>query len=340
MKASAHLFDLIRSLSPSEKRHFRLYKSKHVIHGKNNYMKLFEAINKLESYDERKLKESLKGEAFVSNLAVEKNYLFEMIADSLHVYHLNASRESELRKSLHLIGIFFAKGLYPQCYKLVKQVRVAAEAMEKYILVHEALAWERRLMMQKSYAGTSPEKLEQVLSDTLFTAKRIENQSAYAVLSERVRFLIDTSGVVRSVEQKKKFDKIVDHPLLKHESEALSNAGKRMFNNIWMNYHFYTNGSTALIAKHTKRELYLLEANPEVISENPNLYVGVLGNSIITLLEQKNYPEAKSYLHKLRTFQENAKGRPDTNLAVRIFILLYSQELTLFIETGEFDQVL
>jgi len=44
MKPSTELFDLIRSLSQSEKRYFKVYASKHVIGKENNYVRLFEAI--------------------------------------------------------------------------------------------------------------------------------------------------------------------------------------------------------------------------------------------------------------------------------------------------------
>jgi hypothetical protein len=339
MKASLHLFDLIKSLTPSEKRHFKLFTSRHVIGEKNNYTKLFDAVEKLDQYDEDKLKKTLKDESLVRNLAYEKNYLYSMISDSLHVYHLNLSRESELRKQLHLIGIFFDKGLYAHCHKLVKKVMQTGEELERYNYVYEALLWKKKLMAQKSYSGIREKELKQVFDETLQVTEKIKNQTAYANLSEMLRYLIDTSGQIRSKEQKKKFDKVIKDPLLKRENEALSNAGKRMYNSIWMNYHFYTNGNLKSIVAHTSRELSLLEDKPVLIEENPGPYIGVLGNIIITLLEQRNYIEASRYLDKLRSLPETLKNKLRTNLQIRIFVLLYSQELTLFIESGAFEKV-
>jgi tetratricopeptide (TPR) repeat protein len=339
MKASPHLFELIRSLTSSEKRHFRLFSAKHVINGKNNYMKLFDVIEKMEQYDESQVKKRLKDESLVRNLAYEKNYLFEMISDSLHVYHLNLSRESEIRKQLHLVSIFFGKGLYAQCIKLVRQIKASAESLEKYNYVYEALVWQKKLMMQRSYSGVALKKLEETFEETLDATEKLKNQASYSNLSEMLRYLIDTSGQVRSKVQKKKFDQVIRNPLLKHENKALSNAGKRMYNSIWMNYHFYTNGSLKNIVKHTSRELVLLDESPGLIEENPNSYIGVLGNIIITFLEQKDYPEAMKYLNKLRSFPDQFKGKLPANLSLKIYVLLYSQELTLYIESGEFKKV-
>ena len=52
MKATNELFDLIKSLSPSEKRAFKIFASRHVLGEENSYVLLFEAIDNLEVYDE------------------------------------------------------------------------------------------------------------------------------------------------------------------------------------------------------------------------------------------------------------------------------------------------
>jgi tetratricopeptide (TPR) repeat protein len=339
MIASPHLFELIRSLSPSEKRYFRLFSAKHVINGKNNYMKLFDVIEGMEEYDENRVKEKLKDQALVRNLAYEKNYLYDMLSDSLHVYHLNLSRESELRKQLHLVSIYFDKSLYPHCRKLLRQIRATAEELDKHNYMYEALMWEKKLLMQISYSGITEVHLQKLFEETTAVAEKMKNQVAYSNLSEMLRFLIDTSGQVRSSAQKKKFDKVIRNPLLKSETRALSNAGKRMYNSIWMNYHFYTNGPVLKITRHTSRELQLLEAKPGLIEENPNLYIGVLGNTIVTFLEQKNYPEATRYIDRLRSLPQTLKVKLPTHLRLKLFVLLYSQELTLYIESGEFGKV-
>ncbi len=49
---SNQLFQLIKSLNKSEKRYFNLYASRHTIGEKNNYVILFEAIDKQIEYDE------------------------------------------------------------------------------------------------------------------------------------------------------------------------------------------------------------------------------------------------------------------------------------------------
>ena len=51
-KVKEALFELIKSLSKSEKRYFKLLSSRHTIGDENNYVKLFDFIDKQTTYDE------------------------------------------------------------------------------------------------------------------------------------------------------------------------------------------------------------------------------------------------------------------------------------------------
>lgn len=72
------LFELIRSLTPSEKRYFKLHADRYSNGGyKKQYEKLFDALNSWpdEPYDEKEFKRRNKGKAFLKNLPSDKNYL-------------------------------------------------------------------------------------------------------------------------------------------------------------------------------------------------------------------------------------------------------------------------
>ena len=87
MKPSGELHQLIKNLSMSEKRYFKIFSSRHVIAGENNYIRLFDAIDKQEEYNEQKIKTALSKEAFVSHLPSEKHYLYNHVLDSLNAFH-------------------------------------------------------------------------------------------------------------------------------------------------------------------------------------------------------------------------------------------------------------
>ena len=63
MAKKGELFLLIKSLSRTEKRYFRMFANMNK--GSANYLRLFDAIDKQEVYDEKTIKEEFQGETFV-----------------------------------------------------------------------------------------------------------------------------------------------------------------------------------------------------------------------------------------------------------------------------------
>ena len=87
MTPSEDLFRLIKSLTPNEKGYFKKFSKIHVREGKNNYMMLFEAIDKQIEYDEKAIINKFSKEQFVKQFPVAKNYLYNLILKALDVYH-------------------------------------------------------------------------------------------------------------------------------------------------------------------------------------------------------------------------------------------------------------
>ena len=103
MKPSTELFHLIKSLSKSEKRYFKL--SSALQSGDKNYLKLFEAIELQEEYNEDSIKEQFKAETFIKHLPSEKNHLYNLILKSLRGFYADNSAASILQEHLRNIEL-------------------------------------------------------------------------------------------------------------------------------------------------------------------------------------------------------------------------------------------
>ena len=109
------LFSLIKSLSKSEKRYFKLFAG---FQGKgHNYMALFNSIDQMEAYDEKFIRKKFSGDPLLRQLHVTKNYLSKLILKSLKGYHMNESLNAKLKSLLLDVEILFRRDLLDQCYK-------------------------------------------------------------------------------------------------------------------------------------------------------------------------------------------------------------------------------
>jgi hypothetical protein len=65
-KVNNALFELVKAMSKSEKRYFKLMSSRHTIGKENNYVRLFDYLDKQSEYDEDLIFKTFKGEAFLN----------------------------------------------------------------------------------------------------------------------------------------------------------------------------------------------------------------------------------------------------------------------------------
>jgi hypothetical protein len=135
MNASDELFQLIKSLTPSEKRYFKVYASKHVIGKSNHYEKLFDAMDALpddKDYDEAAFKRSLRGKSYGKNLSDEKSHLREILLKSMRMYHAERTSKGRLVEMIHEISFLYSKGFVRQCHQQIERAMDYAEANEQH----------------------------------------------------------------------------------------------------------------------------------------------------------------------------------------------------------------
>ena len=133
MPHPADLFELIHSLTPSEKRYFKVHAEKFVGAGyKSQYEKLFDALNNWPegTYDEKEFKKKSKGKTFLKNLPDEKAYLRDLLLKTLRNYHSENNTEAQLNEMFLNIRLLIDKGLRNQAYDLIGKAQKLAEETE------------------------------------------------------------------------------------------------------------------------------------------------------------------------------------------------------------------
>jgi len=150
MRPREHLFELIHSLTPSEKRYFKLYATG--ISGREDsvYLKLFNAIDAMEEYDEALIKKQFAGEKFVKQLWVTKNYLYEIILKCLTQVTRENSPSTHMYAGLMAAEILFDKGLHEQSYQVAAKIEEKAKAYENFTMRDQVTELQSRALVKNS----------------------------------------------------------------------------------------------------------------------------------------------------------------------------------------------
>ena len=116
-KVQNYLHELIKSLSQTEKRYFKLLAKQQTPGKKNDCIKLFEEIDKQDVFDEEAIKAKFKGTPIEKRFASLKKYLYELIIKSLTFYNSDTLPSVRVRRIIDAVEILQTKGLYHQALR-------------------------------------------------------------------------------------------------------------------------------------------------------------------------------------------------------------------------------
>lgn len=158
MKSKEDLFNLIQSMSKSEKRYFTLDAQKS---GRrySKYLVLFQAINEMEEYDEEKLQKK-----FGRRLPSDKSYLYESILRSMRDYRSSKSRAAQIKELALDARFLYERGLYEQSEERLTQAKQLARELDDQLALLEITREQLNFvwtMKKKDYGATIEGLLEE-----------------------------------------------------------------------------------------------------------------------------------------------------------------------------------
>ena len=138
----ADLHTLVHSLNKTEKQYFQRFATQHVLGGKNNYLRLFEALNGQKTLNEHKLDSLFKDQ----NLYLLKRHLQNSILKALRSYHAPGSAAIQIHTLIDEIEVLYKKGLTKAALKLLHHARKFAVRHEQHLAMLQLMEWEVRLL--------------------------------------------------------------------------------------------------------------------------------------------------------------------------------------------------
>ena len=330
---SNDLFDLIQSLTKQEKRYFKLYASRHVIGEQNKYVLLFDAIGKQKSYDEPKIKIKFKGQTFIKQLHVTKNYLYNLILRSLRDY--TSSESDKAYELLRNAKILYKKGLRTQSEKVLARAKKLVKEEENFLQLLEILKWEQIIIHDNNDFNKLAQQLSAEQTEELAVLKRYENLLLFNQLRDRIMLKYSQIGFARTQAERQQLKAIVDQPLYRDASNTDSTAAKISYFNAFFIYYFCI-GDIPKGYETAKKLVHCIEevsTSKHLSKKYSSRYMDALVNLCISQKYMKTFDEAYRTLEKLRHLPAKS------NVAqAGIFSRSYQLELDIYCFAGEFEK--
>ena len=334
MKPSTELFSLIKSLTKSEKRFFKLSSS--LQSGDKNYLKIFDFVESQSKYDEDLLKIEFKKETFVKHLPSEKNHLYKLILKSLRSFYSEQSVSSLLKQEIKNVEILYNKALYKECEKFVSRAKQLAKDHEKFYYWFELLSWEKKLLEEAYESGEFTTNLDALVDEEEMVIAKLRNLAEYQVIYSKINLIFRSGGFTRTESERNAVEEIADYHLIKGKNTALSTRAASMC--------YYIKGLCAATNRNFDDSFQFFNRTREILDNNPMLKVDSGQRYILTLfhllrcyIDSKDFVKAQELITDIREL-EGKKGFNSTDILVRIFTNSYNLELVLLHAMGEFQK--
>nr|WP_315148078.1 hypothetical protein [uncultured Flavobacterium sp.] len=326
------LFVLIKSLSKSEKRQFKIFASRLETSSNTKFIELFNILDKSEVYDEKMiLKNGLIKKVQLSNL---KSYLYKQILVSIRLNIPSQNIRYQLREQIDFAVILYNKGLYKQSLKILDKTKaLAIENDEKY-MAFEIVEFEKLIESQyitRSIQGRADELVVQAkeLNYRNTISSKLSN------LSLQLYGIMLKTGYVKSDAEYKYIDDYFKKHISKLDESKFGFREKYWFYNANLWRSFLVQDFLASY-KYAFKWVTLFYDNPNMIYLNPVFFLKGNNYLLESLYMLKYKSKFKKYLILLEETIKDARFPINDNIASLSFFYLYNNKLKYHILEGSF----
>lgn len=329
------LFQLVKSLSKSEKRNFKLYVNRFHSNYDKKFIQLFDAIEKINVYNDEKILLKAPG-IHKSQLSNLKAHLYKQLLLCLRLNSINSDHDIYLREQIDYAKILYNKGLYTQSLKIIDKAKAMAREFEKNILLLEILEFEK--LIEGQYITHSIEnKAEELSNETNATTKKIIGTNQFSNLSIKLYGLFLKVGHVRNQKDFHFVNAFFKSSLPTYKIPELSFYEKLYLFQSFV-WHSYMTQDFLLCYKYASKWVELFNRHPNLISTQVDLYLKGIHNLLASLFMIDHKAKFDLTLKQLKALEKKDFISASDNNLVLFFQYRYLNEINHHFMRGTFSE--
>jgi hypothetical protein len=329
------LFQLIRSLEKSEKRNFKLYIKRSSSNEDLKIIQLFDALDKLNEYDERLLIKKMPS-VEKPQLANLKTHLYKQLLASLRLLKSTDSLDLQLNEQLDYARILYNKGLHAQSLKILDKAREMAIVHHKYNFMAQVLSLEKKIEALH-ITRSHHEKTKALTNEAL---QVIQHISTVAKLSNLAVMLY--SWYIQNGHARNKADEDAVKKFFKENLPPNANSLDGFYEKLYLYQSYvwfaFIRQDFLLYYRNSKKWVALFEEEPTMISVETGHYIKGMHNLLNAHFDLSNYVEFEKYIQIFEDFTATPQATKHDNFRIHSFIYLNSAKINWHLMRGTFSQ--
>jgi hypothetical protein len=293
---SDHLYRIIKSLSSSEKRYFKLFAGAEQPRDAL-YLTLFDLIDHSNTFDDEVYKRKLYGrkQSDSKKYPVLKAYLYDAVLKSLQSFDEKNSVIYKLNGLLQSVAVLYKRGLYTDCAPLLLKAEKLATHFECYSYLLEVMDWRKQLAYTRADIDFLDKELQRI---------HAHEQKVLALQSEMLTSKQDFFNMLLRVRKEAQVSKSTDQQL--HIAEETYGSIKAEILRLrTLNLSHYASQNPEQFWQSGGKLLVFIEQYPHFLKENLTEYIAAMSNYIVACGMLNKYDLVELTLQKLRNLAPN-----------------------------------
>jgi hypothetical protein len=315
---------MVRSLSKSEKRHFKLSAKR--LSGDKDYLHLFDLIDRKNVTDIKKLEDLFRKRHPGASMDSAARYLLKVLCDCLIQIRIKEDSLFQLLHGLLRVNILNERNLPGEGYKELKKLQQIAVSSQNYFIQYIIHRQTLNFLSDVNFQGLSEKDLVDMQMKARDVLKDIRNTHEHYSLYELLKYRLIYSGKALSEEDRKHLNDLLLSEMSIVNAKVKSNMESRKLHLLFQSF-FFTDIGDYKSALKTFYELNRLFEKNKVLWRYPPLdYLSSLDGILDSLRTIGYFDEMPYYIQKLQQLDETAYPeyfRLTVNKSVTLYRLIY-----------------
>lgn len=329
------LYDLVKSLTKSEKRFLKLNAS--AINFPANLIQLFDTIEDAEDFTEDLFTKKSKSKLDALQAgSLQSETLYNFILQCLRAFSAESNAAFIIKDEITNILNLFDKAQYKQCRKILNKQKQEAYRYERFHSILELISLEKLLITIETQFNIKNNTIENLVKEEKDVIEKARNLGEYSLLFSKINLMTRESVKAKSKHDLKTVDSYLNSPLLKKDNLLKSKKALVIYHHCRL-ILFSRKQNNQDRAKECVALMEVMDKQPELIEEMPKRYLTALNNLISNAYEEQKFRTCHLYIKQLKS-KAGLKAFNTTDLQLKIFTSTYNAELITYTDSGRFNE--
>jgi hypothetical protein len=332
-RSSDALFQLIKSLEKSEKRNFKLYIKRNSSSEDLKSIQLFDALDKMEDYDEAQLLNKNKN-LRKQQLSNAKAHLYREILSSLRLIRHEENIDIQLHEQLDFARILYNKGLYYQSLRTLDRIKENARTHNQVTFLLQVLFFEKTIEALH-ITRSMQDRADQLATEVNAVNDRLQLISRLSNLSLELYSWYIRNGVARNERDEEAVQEFFEKHLPEDQSQC-QGFYERLYLYQSFCWYAFIRQDFLLYYRYTQKWVDLFEKEPFMVVIETSHYIKGMHNLLSAHFDLLNDQKFRETLRQFEAFSESDIVRNNVNNRIQTFVYLYISKINQHFIDGTF----